>query len=140
MHFPPPLFPYLAQTGTQSIASLTALAISPDERAEHAAVLRQVLTQQNGYLSREQCSAYYPAELLEYALYHPEQGQAYTISVLILLQTAVLHKQLSPDLEMAIERYWKEVRDTLPASMQQALDEAFRYAAGVFGKHFSGCR
>lgn len=102
MHFPPPLFPYLAQTGTQSIASLTALAISPDERAEHAAVLRQVLTQQNGYLSREQCSAYYPAELLEYALYHPEQGQAYTISVLILLQTAVLHKQLSPDLEMAI--------------------------------------
>ena len=131
MNFPPPLFPYLAQTGTQSIASLTVLAISPDERAEHAAVLQQVLTQQNGYLSREQCSAYYPAELLEYALYHPEQGQAYTISVLILLQTAVLHKQLSP-LEMAIERYWKEVRDTLPASMQQALDQAFRYVAGMF--------
>ena len=131
MNFPPPLFPYLAQMGTQSIASLTALAISPDERAEHAAVLRQVLTQQNGYLSREQCSAYYPAELLEYALYHPERGQAYTISVLILLQTAVLHKQLSP-LEMAIERYWKEVRDTLPASMQQALDQAFRYVAGMF--------
>ena len=132
MIFPPTLFPYLAQTGTQSIAGLTALAISPDERAEHAAVLRQVLTQQNGYLSREQCSAYYPAELLEYALYHPEQGQAYTISVLILLQMAVLHKQLSPDLEMAIERYWKEVRDTLPASMQQALDQAFRYVAGMF--------
>ena len=92
MHFPPPLFPYLAQTGTQSIASLTALAISPDERAEHAAVLRQVLTQQNGYLSREQCSAYYPAELLEYALYHPEHAQAYTMSVLILLQTAVWYR------------------------------------------------
>ena len=132
MNFPPPLFPYLAQTGTQSIASLTALAISPDERAEHAAVLRQVLTQQNGYLSREQCSAYYPAELLEYVLYHPERGQAYTISVLILLQTAVLHKQLSPDLEMAIKRYWKEVRDTLPSSMQQALDQAFRYVADMF--------
>lgn len=132
MTFPPTLFPYLAQTGTQSIASLTALAISPDERAEHAAVLRQILTQQNGYLSREQSSAYYPAELLEYALYHPERGQAYTISVLILLQTAVWHRQLSPDLEMAAQRYQQEVRETLPASMRQALDEAFRYAAGMF--------
>lgn len=92
MTFPPTLFPYLAQTGTQSIASLTALAISPNERVEHAAVLRQILTQQNGYLSCEQCSAYYPAELLEYALYHPEHAQAYTMSVLILLQTAVWHR------------------------------------------------
>ena len=132
MTFPPTLFPYLAQTGAQSIAGLTALAISPDERAEHAAVLRQVLTQQNGYLSREQCSAYYPAELLEYALYHPEHSQAYTISVLILLQTAVHHRQLSPDLGMAAERYWQETRETLPATMQQALDGAFRYEAGMF--------
>ena len=132
MTFPPTLFPYLAQTGAQSIASLTALAISPDERAEHAAVLRQILTEQNGYLSREQSGAYYPAELLEYALYHPERGQAYTISVLILLQTAVFQKQLSPDLDMATERYWKEVRDTLPNTMRQALDEAFRYVAGMF--------
>ena len=132
MHFPPPLFPYLAHTGEQSFAGFSALGIADDEANVHAAVLRQMLTQQNGYLSREQCSAYYPAELLEYALYHPERGQAYTISVLILLQTAVLHKQLSPDLEMAIERYWKEVRDTLPASMQQALDQAFRYVAGMF--------
>jgi len=121
MTFPPTLFPYLAQTGAQSIASLTALEISPGERAEHAAVLRQILTQQNGYLSREQSSAYYPAELLEYALYHHEHYQAYTISVLILLQTAVFQKQLSPDLDMATERYWKEVRDTLPNTMQQAL-------------------
>ena len=132
MIFPPTLFPYLAQTGTQSIAGLTALAISPDECAEHAAVLRQILTEQNGYLSREQSSAYYPAELLEYALYHPEHYQAYTISVLILLQTAVHHRQLSPDLEMAAERYWQETRETLPASMQQALDGAFRYVAGMF--------
>ena len=132
MTFPPTLFPYLAQTGAQSIAGLTALAISPDERAEHAAVLRQILTQQNGYLSREQSSAYYPAELLEYALYHPEHAQAYTISVLILLQTAVFYRQLSPDLEMAAQRYQQEVRETLPASMRQALDEAFRYAAGMF--------
>ena len=95
-------------------------------------MLRQILTEQNGYLSREQCSAYYPAELLEYALYHPERGQAYTISVLILLQTAVFQKQLSPDLDMATERYWKEVRDTLPNTMRQALDEAFRYVAGMF--------
>lgn len=132
MTFPPTLFPYLAQTGAQSIAGLTALAISPDERAEHAAVLRQILTEQNGYLSREQSSAYYPAELLEYALYHPEHTQAYTMSVLILLQTAVWHRQLPPDLEMAAQRYQQEVRETLPASMRQALDEAFRYAAGMF--------
>ena len=132
MTFPPTLFPYLAQTGTQSIASLTALAISPDERAEHAAALRQILTEQNGYLSREQSGAYYPAELLEYALYHPEHAQAYTMSVLILLQTAVWHRQLPPDLEMAAQRYQQEVRETLPASMRQALDEAFRYAAGMF--------
>ena len=132
MTFPPTLFPYLAQTGTQSIASLTALAISPDERAEHAAALRQILTEQNGYLSREQSGAYYPAELLEYALYHPEHAQAYTMSVLILLQTAVWHRQLPPDLEMAAQRYQQEVRETLPASMRQALDEAFRYVAGMF--------
>ena len=132
MTFPPTLFPYLAQTGAQSIAGLTALAISPDERAEHAAALRQILTEQNGYLSREQSGAYYPAELLEYALYHPEHAQAYTMSVLILLQTAVHHRQLSPDLEMAAQRYQQEVREILPASMRQALDEAFRYAAGMF--------
>ena len=132
MTFPSPLFPYLAQTGAQSIASLTALAISPDERAEHAAVLRQILIQQNGYLSREQCSAYYPAELLEYALYHPEHYQVYTISVLILLQTAVWHRQLPPDLEMAAQRYQQEVREILSASMRQALDEAFRYVADMF--------
>ena len=107
MTFPLTLFSYLAQTGVQSISGLTALAISPDERAEHAAVLHQIFTEQNGYLSREQSSAYYPAELLEYALYHPEHAQAYTISVLILLQTAVHHRQLSPDLEMAAERYWQ---------------------------------
>ena len=132
MTFPPTLFPYLAQTGAQSIASLTALTISPDERAEHAAALRQILTEQNGYLSREQSSAYYPAELLEYALYHPEHAQAYTMSVLILLQTAVWHRQLPPDLEMAAQRYQQEVRETLPASMRQALDEAFRYVADMF--------
>ena len=95
-------------------------------------MLRQILTEQNGYLSREQSGAYYPAELLEYALYHPEHYQAYTISVLILLQTAVFYRQLSPDLEMAAQRYQQEVRETLPASMRQALDEAFRYAAGMF--------
>ena len=95
-------------------------------------MLRQILTQQNGYLSREQSSAYYPAELLEYALYHHEHYQAYTISVLILLQTAVWHRQFPPDLEMAAQRYQQEVRETLPASMRQALDEAFRYAAGMF--------
>ena len=132
MTFPPTLFPYLSQTGVQSIAGLTALAISPDERAEHAAVLRQILTEQNGYLSREQCGAYYPAELLEYALYHHKHYQAYTISVLILLQTAVHHRQLSPDLDMAAERYWQETRETLPATMQQALDGAFRYVAEMF--------
>jgi len=132
MTFPPTLFPYLAQTGAQSIASLTALTISPDERAEHAAVLRQILTEQKGFLSREQSGAYYPAELLEYALYHPEHAQAYTMSVLILLQTAVWHRQFPPDLEMAAQRYQQEVRETLPASMRQALDEAFRYAAGMF--------
>ena len=132
MTFPPTLFPYLAQTGAQSIAGLTALAISPDERAEHAAVLRQILTEQNGYLSREQSGAYYPAELLEYALYHPEHAQAYTMSVLILLQTAVWHRQLPPDLEMAAQRYQQEVREILSASMRQALDEAFRYVADMF--------
>ncbi|WP_369583345.1 hypothetical protein [Kingella oralis] len=132
MTFPPTLFPYLAQTGAQSIASLTALTISPDERAEHAAALRQILTEQNGYLSREQSSAYYPAELLEYALYHPEHAQAYTMSVLILLQTAVWHRQLPPDLEMAAQRYQQEVREILSASMRQALDEAFRYVADMF--------
>ena len=95
-------------------------------------MLRQILTEQNGYLSREQSGAYYPAELLEYALYHPEHYQVYTISVLILLQTAVFQKQLSPDLDMATERYWKEVRDTLPNTMRQALDAAFRYVAGMF--------
>ena len=95
-------------------------------------MLRQILTEQNGYLSREQSGAYYPAELLEYALYYPEHAQAYTISVLILLQTAVFQKQLSPDLDMVTERYWKEVRDTLPNTMRQALDEAFRYVAGMF--------
>jgi hypothetical protein len=33
---------------------------------------------------------------------------------------------------MAAQRYQQEVRETLPASMRQALDEAFRYAAGMF--------
>ena len=62
------------------------------QRRHHRVQMRQILTEQNGYLSREQSGAYYPAELLEYALYHPEHAQAYTMSVLILLQTAVWYR------------------------------------------------
>lgn len=124
-----PLFPYLAQQGKAAVDSIASLSASDEERAENRRVLQQVLAQQNGYLNAGQRTAYFPGEILDYAAYHPEHALPYTVSLLILLQSAIVYRWQSVELAMCYERYQCEhIGHRLPESMRQALDEAFAAA------------
>ena len=123
-----PLFPYLAEHGRVAVAQIAALSAFDEERAENLRVLRQVVEQQNGCLTAEQCTAYFPSEVLDYAASRPDQA-TYTAALLILLQSAIVHRRRSTELGLCRDRYRREnIGCRLPETMRQALDEAFAAA------------
>ena len=103
-----PLFPYLAEHGRAAVAQIAALSAFDEERAENLRVLRQVVEQQNGCLTAEQCTAYFPSEVLDYAVSRPDQAAAYTAALLILLQSAIVHCRSSVELGLCSDRYRRE--------------------------------
>ena len=124
-----PLFPYLAEHGRVAVAQIAALSAFDEERAENLRVLRQVVEQQNGCLTAEQCTAYFPSEVLDYAASRSAQAAAYTAALLILLQSAIVHRRRSVELGLCRDRYCCEnIGCRLPETMRQALDEAFAAA------------
>ena len=126
----PPLFPYLAEHGRAAVAQIAALSAFDEERAENLRVLRQVVERQNGCLTAEQCTAYFPSEVLDYAASRPDQAAAYTAALLILLQSAIVHRRRSTELGLCRDRYRENIGCRLPETMRQALDEAFAAAEG----------
>ena len=90
-------------------------------------MLRQVVERQNGCLSAEQCTAYFPSEVLDYAASRPDQAAAYTAALLILLQSAIVHRRRSTELGLCRDRY-ENIGCRLPETMRQALDQAFAAA------------
>ena len=92
-------------------------------------MLRQVVEQQRGCLTAEQCTAYFPSEVLDYAVSRPDQAAAYTAALLILLQSAIVHRRRSVELGLCRNRYRREnIGCRLPETMRKALDEAFAAA------------
>lgn len=129
LHMSPPLFPYLAEHGRVAVAQIAALSAFDGERAENLRVLRQVVERQRGCLTAEQCTAYFPSEVLDYAASRPDQAAAYTVALLILLQSAIVHRRRSTELGLCHDRYRREnIGCRLPEAMRQALDEAFAAA------------
>ena len=59
----------------------------------------------------------------------PDQAAAYTAALLILLQSAIMHRRHSTELGLCRDRYRREnIGCRLPETMRQALDEAFAAA------------
>ena len=124
----PPLFPYLAEHGRAAVAQIAALSAFDEERAENLRVLRQVVERQNGCLTAEQCTVYFPSEVLDYAASRPDQAAAYTAALLILLQSAIVYRRRT-ELGLCRDRYRREnIGFRLPETMRKALDEAFAAA------------
>ena len=72
---------------------------------------------------------YFPSEVLDYAASRPDQAAAYTAALLILLQSAIMHRRHSTELGLCRDRYRREnIGCRLPETMRQALDEAFAAA------------
>ena len=126
LHMNPPLFPYFAEHGHVAVAQIAALSAFDEECAENLRVLRQVVERQRGCLTAEQCTAYFPSEVLDYAASRLDQAAAYTAALLILLQSAIVHRRRSTELGLCRDRYRREnIGCRLPEAMGQALDEAF---------------
>ena len=68
---------------------------------------------------------YFPSEVLDYAASRPDQAAA----LLILLQSAIVHRRRSTELGLCRDRYRREnIGCRLPETMRKALDEAFAAA------------
>ncbi|MDU4437250.1 hypothetical protein [Morococcus cerebrosus] len=122
--FPPALLPYLENVGDEILRRIS-MADYGMEADRHFHELQQVLHRQNGYLSAEQ--AFYPAETVELAAYNQQDAVAYTVCLLILIQSAVMQTYWA-DLSSYWQEYWKNNREALPPNLMKELDAAFALA------------
>lgn len=123
-NFPSALFPYLERVEDEVLYSIS-MSDYGMEMERHFQELQQVVYYQNGYLSAGQ--AFYPAEAVELAAYNRQDAVAYTVSLLILIQSVVMQTYWT-DLSSYWQEYWKNNRGVLPPILTEELDEAFALA------------
>ena len=121
---PPALFPCLENVGDEILRRIS-MADYGMEADRHFHELQQVLHRQNGYLSDGQ--AFYPAEAIELAAYNQQDAVAYTVCLLILIQSTVMQTYWA-DLSSYWQEYWKNNREALPPNLMKELDAAFALA------------
>ena len=121
--FPPALFPYIRQATLHRISRFDYGM----EAERHVAALKQIVHEQNGYVSADFGQTFYPGDVIELAAFDAQDAFGYTVCHLIMIQS-----ELAETCRFNLSPYWQRYRsgerDALPPTMQAQLDAAYRLA------------
>ncbi|MBH5328629.1 hypothetical protein H9Q10_02950 [Eikenella sp. S3360] len=124
--FPPILFPYIQQASDDTLRRISRFDYGM-EAERHFNALRQIVHEQNGYVSLSLDQAFYPGDVIELAAFDPQDAFCYTVCHLIMIQS-----ELAETCRFTLSPYWKRYRtgerEALPPTMQAQLDAAYRLA------------
>lgn len=124
--FPPALFPYIKNASADTLRRISRFDHGMEAK-RHFAALRQIVSEQNGYVSIGLNQAFYPGDVIELAAFDAGDAFCYTVCHLMMIQSA-----LAETCCFTLSPYWLRYRngerDTLPPSMQEQLDTAYRLA------------
>ncbi|OAM29120.1 hypothetical protein [Eikenella corrodens] len=124
--FPPALFPYIQQASDDTLHRISRFDYGM-EAEHHIAALKQIVHEQNGYVSADLGQTFYPGDVIELAAFDAQDAFGYTVCHLIMIQS-----ELAETCRFSLSPYWqryrKGERSTLPPTMQAQLDAAYRLA------------
>ena len=97
------------------------------EAERHVAALKQIVREQNGYVSAGLGQTFYPGDVIELAAFDAQDAFGYTICHLIMIQS-----ELAETCRFSLSPYWQRYRNgersALPPTMQAQLDTAYQLA------------
>ena len=124
--FPPALFPYIQQASDDTLHRISRFDYGM-EAEHHIAALKQIVHEQNGYVSADLGQAFYPGDVIELAAFDAQDAFGYTVCHLIMIQS-----ELAETCRFSLSPYWQRYRNgersTLPPTMQAQLDAAYQLA------------
>lgn len=124
--FPPALFPYIRQASDDTLRRISRFDYGT-EAERHVAALKQIVREQNGYVSAGLGQTFYPGDVIELAAFDVQDAFGYTICHLIMIQS-----ELAETCRFSLSPYWQRYRNgersALPPTMQAQLDAAYQLA------------
>ncbi|OAM21838.1 hypothetical protein A7P89_06610 [Eikenella corrodens] len=124
--FPPALFPYIQQASDDTLHSISRFDYGM-EAERHVVALKQIVREQNGYVSADLGQTFYPGDVIELAAFDVQDAFGYTICHLIMIQS-----ELAETCRFNLSPYWQRYRNgersALPPTMQAQLDTAYQLA------------
>ena len=124
--FPPALFPYIQQASDDTLHRISRFDYGM-EAEHHIAALKQIVHEQNGYVSADLGQTIYPGDVIELAAFDAQDAFGYTVCHLIMIQS-----ELAETCRFSLSPYWQRYRNgersTLPPTMQAQLDAAYQLA------------
>ena len=84
--FPPALFPYIQQASDDTLHRISRFDYGM-EAERHVAALKQIVHEQNGYVSADLGQTFYPGDVIELAAFDAQDAFGYTICHLIMIQS-----------------------------------------------------
>lgn len=124
--FLPALFPYIRQASDDTLRRISRFDYGT-EAERHVAALKQIVREQNGYVSADLGQTFYPGDVIELAAFDAQDAFGYTVCHLIMIQS-----ELAETCRFSLSPYWQRYRNgersTLPPNMQAQLDAAYQLA------------
>lgn len=124
--FLPALFPYIRQASDDTLRRISRFDYGT-EAERHVAALKQIVREQNGYVSADLGQTFYPGDVIELAAFDAQDAFGYTVCHLIMIQS-----ELAETCRFSLSPYWQRYRNgersTLPPTMQAQLDAAYQLA------------
>ena len=124
--FPPALFPYIQQASDDTLHHISRFDYGM-EAERHVVALKQIVREQNGYVSADLGQTFYPSDVIELAAFDVQDAFGYTVCHLIMIQSE-LAETCCFNLSPYWQRYRNGERSTLPPTMQAQLDAAYQLA------------
>lgn len=124
--FLPALFPYIRQASDDTLRRISRFDYGT-EAERHVAALKQIVREQNGYVSADLGQTFYPGDVIELAAFDAQDAFGYTVCHLIMIQS-----ELAETCRFSLSPYWQRYRNgersPLPPTMQAQLDAAYQLA------------
>ena len=76
--FPPALFPYIRQASDDTLRRISRFDYGM-EAERHIAALKQIVREQNGYVSADLGQTFYPGDVIELAAFDVQDAFGYTV-------------------------------------------------------------
>ena len=124
--FLPALYPYIRQASDDTLRRISRFDYGT-EAERHVAALKQIVREQNGYVSADLGQTFYPGDVIELAAFDAQDAFGYTVCHLIMIQS-----ELAETCRFSLSPYWQRYRNgersPLPPTMQAQLDAAYQLA------------